>query len=71
MNRTFCGYLQIGPIGGTNRYVETLARRMGGVKAMNDFYRYFQVPAFGHHRFGVDQVSGLAGSILLHDYRED
>ena len=48
------------PMEGTDRYYESVAKKMGGIDSIKGFYRYFQVPAFGHC-FGVGQVDGLAG----------
>jgi len=51
---------QVIPIAGTDRYYEQAARKLGGFKSLQSFYRYYHIPAFGHC-FGVGQVDGLAG----------
>jgi len=45
---------------GSDRYYEAVALKMGGFTPVRDFYRYYQIPAYGHC-FGIGQVDGLAG----------
>ena len=46
---------------GTRHYYERAAAAMGGMDALQKFYRYLQIPAMGHCA-GVGSVDGLAGT---------
>lgn len=49
------------PNSGTAHYYERAAKAMGGIDALQKFYRYVEVPAMGHCA-GVGSVNGLAGT---------
>ena len=51
---------QVIPMQGSDRYYESVANKMGGTTSVSDFYRYYQIPAYGHC-FGIGQVDGIAG----------
>ncbi len=51
---------QVIPMQGSDRYYESVASKMGGLASVREFYRYYQIPAFGHC-FGIGQVDGIAG----------
>jgi hypothetical protein len=48
------------PDAGTRHYYERAAAAMGGMDALQKFYRYLPIPAMGHCA-GVGSVNGLAG----------
>jgi feruloyl esterase len=47
------------PIAGTTEYYGRVIEKFGSLAAVQEFYRYFQVPGLGH--FGVTPVQGLPG----------
>ncbi|RUR66629.1 tannase/feruloyl esterase family alpha/beta hydrolase [Variovorax guangxiensis] len=52
---------QLIPSSGTANYYERAAKAMGGIDALQKFYRYVEIPAMGHCA-GVGSVNGLAGT---------